>query len=366
MRQPPTAWFRRVLLPTGTALAIALTAYAGQSAPASASSSTASETQTTTVQRGVKAVPVPPAARAVDASSPDRVIGNGTPASCTSKKVVRAVAHGGVIAFDCGPEPVVIRLHHTAKVVNTSRRVVIDGGGLVTLSGGGKRRILYENACDPRQVRLKNCQDSRHPRLVVQHLTLAHGNSSGNEYFNGGGGAIFSYGGQLRIVDSTFIGNRCDRNGADLGGGAVRARFQYHNNPVYVVHSTFLSGRCSNGAALSGLNVSWVILNSMFRRNHAIGHGANPARPGTPGGGSGGAIYTDGEDYTVTIAGTVMRRNQANEGGGAIFYVSNDRTGTLHIQRSTLEDNVSERFETRPGIFYLGRGPIEVQHSVIR
>ena len=61
-----------------------------------------------------------------------------------------------------------------------------------------------------------------------------------------------------------------------------------------------------------------------------------------------------------------MRHNHANEGGGAIFYVSNDRSGRLHIHWSTLKDNVSERFETRPGIFYLGRGPIEVRHSIIR
>jgi hypothetical protein len=337
------------------------TAYAGTSATA-ASSATSSASA---VSNGAKPVPVPSAARAVDTSNPTHVIGHGTPGSCTSRKVVRAVAKGGVITFRCGPNPVVIRMRHTAKVVNTSRRVVIDGGGLVTLSGAGRRRILWENACDPRQVRLKNCQDSPHPLLVVQHLTLARGNSSGNKYFNGGGGAIFSYGGQLRIVDSTFVGNRCDRNGADLGGGAVRARFQYHNQPVYVVHSTFLSGRCSNGAALSSLNVSWVILNSMFRRNHAIGHGANPARPGTPGGGSGGAIYTDGENYTVTIAGTVMRRNQANEGGGAIFYVSNNRTGHLHVNWSTLRNNVSGTFETRPGIFYLGNGPMDLSHSLV-
>jgi hypothetical protein len=61
-----------------------------------------------------------------------------------------------------------------------------------------------------------------------------------------------------------------------------------------------------------------------------------------------------------------MRHNHAREGGGAIFYVSNDLSGTLHIHRSTLEDNVSEQFETRPGIFYLGRGPIDVRHSIIR
>jgi hypothetical protein len=261
---------------------------------------------------------------------------------------------------------VVIRMRRTAKVVNTHRRVVIDGGDLVTLSGMGKRRILYENACDPRQYRRRNCQDSARPHLVVQHITLANGNSSGDKDWGGGGGAILSYGGRLKIVDTTFVGNRCDRTGPDLGGGAVRARFQYHNLPVYVVSSRFRGGRCSNGAALSSINVSWTVLNSVFTGNSAIGHGANPQRPHTPGGGSGGAIYTDGEHYTLRVAGTLMRRNHANEGGGAIFYVSNNRTGRLHIHWSTLRSNVSERFETRPGILYIGHGPIDVGHSVIR
>src|SRR6478736_3485896 len=135
--------------------------------------------------RGVKHVPVPKAARAVDTSHPDHVIGNGTPSSCTSRKVVRAVAQGGVITFRCGPDPVVIAMHHTAKVVNkrpsgkVTRRVVIDGGGLVTLSGQRTRRILFQDTCDPRQVwSTDHCDDQPLPRLVVQHLTLAHGNST--------------------------------------------------------------------------------------------------------------------------------------------------------------------------------------------
>ena len=53
----------------------------------------------------MKHVPVPKAARAVDTSHPDHVVGHGTPAGCTSKRVVRAVAKGGVITFDCGPAP---------------------------------------------------------------------------------------------------------------------------------------------------------------------------------------------------------------------------------------------------------------------
>ena len=113
---------------------------------------------------GVRPVEVPRAARAVDTSNPDRWVGDGSPASCTSRAVVRAVAKGGVIRFRCGPDPVTIAMEKTAKVVNTSRRVVLDGGGLVTLSGGGERRILYQNTCDRAQVwTTSHCDDQPTP-----------------------------------------------------------------------------------------------------------------------------------------------------------------------------------------------------------
>ena len=121
------------------------------------------------VERGVKDVPVPKAARAADVSHPDHEIGDGTPASCTSRKVVRAVAKGGVITFDCGPDPIVIQMLRTAKVFNKrgdriTHRVVIDGGGLVTLSGMGRRRILYQNTCHPpSQWTTSHCDDQAFP-----------------------------------------------------------------------------------------------------------------------------------------------------------------------------------------------------------
>lgn len=301
-------------------------------------------------------VGVPREARAVDSSRPDRWVGNGTPGSCTSRAVVRAVARGGIIRFRCGPEPVRIEMRRTAKVVNTSRRVVLDGRGLVTLSGGGKRRILYQNTCDRRQTwTTSHCDDQATPRLVVQNLTFADGDSTGQTYEGGGGGAIFARGGRLKIVRSRFVGNRCDETGPDLGGGAVRALSQHDDRAVTVVGSTFRRGVCSNGAALSSIGVSWSIYNSVFTRNRAIGRGANPARPDTPGGGSGGAVYADGNDFRVLVAGTRMTRNHAREGGGAVFFVSNDRTGVLEIRSSTLRDNPSDGFETDPGIFFLGR-----------
>ncbi|MFJ5540593.1 hypothetical protein [Micromonospora chalcea] len=301
---------------------------------------------------------VPAEARAVDTSRPTRTVGSGTPASCTSEAVVKAVAAGGVITFDCGPAPVTITMKATAKVVNShGPRIVLDGGGKVTLSGGGKRRILYMNTCDQAQgFTTSHCQNQDHPQLTVQNLTFADGDSTGEKVEGGGGGAIFVRGGRFKVVNSRFVGNRCDRTGPDLGGAALRVLSQFENKPVYVVSSTFTGGVCANGGALSSIGVSWTVLNSVFRDNRAVGTGANPARGGTPGGGSGGAIYCDGNEFAVRIAGTVIEDNSANEGGGAIFFVSNNRTGTLQIDSSTLRRNPSRGFETKghPGIFFLG------------
>ncbi|HEY5360089.1 MAG TPA: hypothetical protein VIJ82_20795 [Streptosporangiaceae bacterium] len=301
---------------------------------------------------------VPPAARAVNTSHPTHVIGRGTPASCTSAAVVRAVAKGGVITFNCGPNPVTITMRATAKVVNTSQRVVLDGGGKVILSGGGQRRILYMNTCDPKQVwTTSHCQDQATPRLTVQNLTLENGNATGSDITGGSGGAVYAEGGLFKVVSSRFINNRCYPKGPDLGGAAIRAFEEWQGRPVYIVHSTFTGGVCSNGGALSSIGVSWTVLNSLLARNHAIGWGANPASAGAPGGGSGGAIYNDGDAYTLTVAGTIIRHNHAREGGGAIFFVSNNLTGTLHISHSVLHDNPSAGFHNFPGtIFYLGHG----------
>lgn len=317
---------------------------------------------------------VPAAARAADVSDPDIVIGNGTPASCTSQAVVAAVAAGGTIVFDCGPDPVTIVMQETAKVVNNADPdIVIDGGGLVTLSGGGERRILYMNTCDPAQVwTTPHCQNQDHPRLTVQNIAFTDGNSIGETAEGGGGGAIFVRGGRLKIVNALFTRNVCESTGPDVGGAAVRVLSQYDGQPVYVVNSTFgggpgLGNVCSNGPALSSIGVSMTVINSLFTHNEANGWGANPAQPGTPGGGNGGAIYNDGNTYTLRVEGSLIEDNSAREGGGGIFFVSNDRSGHLVIDGSILRRNPSGEFETAglPGIFYLGNGPAQVTASSI-
>ena len=305
---------------------------------------------------------VPAEAAFEDVSQPTTIVGSGTPASCSGDAFVDAVAKGGVITFNCGPDPVTITLTKTAKVFNNKGpKIVIDGAGKITLNGGDNTRILYQNTCDESLVyTTSHCDDQPDPQLSVQNLTFEHGSSKAETKDGGGGGAIFVRGGRVKILNSRFFNNVCDDTGPDVGGAAVRVLDQSGDRPVYVVNSTFggrdgLGNVCSNGGGLSSIGVSYTVLNSLFSYNKAIGRGQNPAKPNTPGGGSGGAIYNDGNKFTLTVCGSLIEHNSANEGGGAIFFVSNDRSGSLVISDSTLRQNPNDGFMTEgyPGIFVL-------------
>jgi hypothetical protein len=369
---------------------------------------------------------------ATSAPASATVIGNGTPAGCTSAAVVAAVAQGGTISFDCGPSAVTIDMTQTAKVVNSSPSVVLDGGGKVTLSGQGARRILYMDTCDRKQGwTTSHCQQQSTPKLVIENLTFEDGDSSGDGQT--GGGAVYAFGGGLTIQNSTFVDNRCAPvSGPDVGGGAVAALWQDHaaavqisgshfsanvcdnggagggggavfstqnrlavsgstftsnscaptgpdvggagvrayimHSPVVVTGSTFTNNVCSNGGALSSIGASWTVQHSTFTGNQAVGNGANPPAKGTPGGGSGGAIYNDGNQMHLSVVDSTLENNSANEGGGAIFFVSDNRAGTLSISGSQLIGNPNQGFQTPglPGIFFLGAHAPTIRHSVIK
>jgi hypothetical protein len=298
---------------------------------------------------------VPPEAGEEDASWTDHLVGDGTPESCTAAAFIEAVAQGGTITFHCGPDPFIITLDRPAKVYNDKPDVVIDGGGLITLSGGGATRLLYMNTCDPNQVwTTDHCQDQEHPRLSVQNITFIDGNSR-NETEYDGGGAIWVRGGRFKIVNCRFFNNVSEDLGPDTGGAAVRVFSQYRGLPVYVVNSTFggaegYGNTGANGGGISSIGVSWAIYNSLFSHNRAIGNGGNPAQSGTPGGGSGGAIYNDGNTMTLALYGTLIENNQVNTHGSAIFFITNDHTGTLHIEDSVIRNNSGGYWYELPGI----------------
>jgi hypothetical protein len=299
---------------------------------------------------------VPSEAGPADVTNPDHVVGTGTSASCTAEAFIAAVAEGGVITFNCGDEPVTITLSSPAKVHNGANPdVVIDGGGKVTLSGGGTTRILYMNTCDSSLTwTTDHCNNQDHPRLTVQNITFINANSKA-ETEHDGGGAIWVRGGRFRVINARFFNNYCADTGPDVGGAGIRVFDQYNGQPVYVVNATFggaegYGNQCSNGGGISSIGVSWTIINSLFSFNRAVGNGGNPADGGTPGGGSGGAIYNDGNTMTLSLRGTLIEDNQVNAYGSAIFFVSNDHSGSIEVRDSVIRRNTGGGWNVLPSI----------------
>ncbi len=299
-----------------------------------------------------------------DVSSPNHVIGTGTPASCTSAAFIAAVTAGGIITFNCGPDPATITLTQTAKVRNSIQKLVIDGGGKVTLSGGGANRILYTNTCDTSLGSVSgNCLYApAYPKITVQNITLADGdstNSTNGPWSDTGGGAISQLGAAGSRLSNRYSCAIAARPTALISAGApsgympsipTRPKSSDGSESRLTANIRSTSCRSTFGApagraaiarrgAISGLRTPITVLNSLISYNNAIGCCSNPAWSGTPGGGSGGAIYTDGEQYDLNIAGTIMEYNTAKAGGSAIDYVSNDETGHLRVTNSISRNN---------------------------
>ncbi|MEI9942468.1 MAG: hypothetical protein WDO69_35080 [Pseudomonadota bacterium] len=183
----------------------------------------------------------------------------------------------------------------------------------------------------------------------------------------------YAQGGSLKVVNSRFFNNVCDDLGSDVGGGAIR-KLDYlvaagagPRRPVWIVGSTFggksgLGNSCANGGALSSIGVSWNIINTLLAGNTAVGHGANDGQ-----GGNGGAIYNDGNEIVLNITSSPLENNLANEGGSAVFFVSNDKSGALTVKDSLTQNNPRGTFETAdlPGFYMIARAPAQVIDSQI-
>lgn len=322
---------------------------------------------------------IPAEGQAEDSTKPTTVVGTGTAASCTPDAFVAAVKTGGVVTFNCGSDTATIILTAPAVVQNSVDKVVIDGGGKIALSGGGTSRILEVATCDKTNGGYPpgngDCNTNPGPELVVQNLTFIDGSAKGipdGTTNAAGGGAIHAQGGSLKVVNSRFFNNVCDDLGSDLGGGAIR-KLDYlvatgagPARPVWIVGSTFgapnMGNHGANGGALSSIGVSWNILNSWFSSNQAVGHGANSGQ-----GGNGGAIYNDGNEIVMNLTSSLIEDGMANEGGTAIFFVSNDKSGSINITDSTTRNNPKGTFETAdlPGFYVLAKGPANVVNSQI-
>ena len=261
-----------------------------------------------------------PPISAVDTSGAT-VVGSGTPGSCTEAALLAALAsNNGAIRFDCGALPHTITLTSQLEI---DFDLTIDGGGLITLSGGGTTRII--DFRPPFEV----------PRtLTVQNLTFRDGSTAAlpGTTTDSGGAAIYrgSFG-TLNVIDSYFFDNVGPTLGQDVAGGAI---YSFGATTTTIVGSVFQNNRCSSGGALGHLFAHLQLYNSILDGNDATGVDGNPGN-----GGNGGAIYSDGNDQSMTICGSVLSNGVANARGGGFFRVSNNGVGPMTFDRTLVHGN---------------------------
>jgi len=301
-------------------------------------------------------------------------VGDGSPASCTEAALATAVAAGGVIAFACGPDPIVIPITATL-VPPLDRDTVIDGGGTVTLDGGDAVRLV--------EFVRPNYRTSN-TTLTLQRLRMIRGKAPGGGYVapdpgnpacaygfrDGGGGAVLVRDNRLVVIDCVFEMNAAATPGPDVGGGAIYA---LGSLGITVVGSRFIANTGSNAGAVGLLQSNGTFVNTTFAGNSSTGVGANYAggdAQGCPGvghpnqggaGGNGGAIAIDGSDDTdQTFCGVTFADNRSNELGGALFRTANNMARTTRIERSYFHGNASIK---NAGVMYLRNSKPLVIHA---
>jgi len=314
-------------------------------------------------------IALPSQAQPVDTSHPTTVVGTGTAASCTFAALDAAVKKGGIVTFNCGPGLVTVPV--TASLTPPTSNAyanqapvstVIDGGNKITLDGGNAVRLITwihdgswrvnNDTLTLQHIRLINGKAT--PTVVIPPCPPDGGISNtqcSQGYDDGEGGALSMRDGLLRVIDVTFANNQAALLGPDTGGGALY--LVGTGQPAYVVKSTFQSNKASNAGAMGMLWAGAFIFDSLFDGNSAVGTGANNNDPTQctcinngqneiGSGGNGGAIYKDGADgVDLTICGTQIRNNSANEFGAAVFLTADGSTARLILDDSLLKNNSS-------------------------
>jgi hypothetical protein len=283
---------------------------------------------------------------AVDVSVPTAVLGGGNAAGCSEAALRAALAGGGIITFDCGADPVVLTVTSELPV---TRDTVIDGGGKVTLSGGGSSRILH----------IKSAWNVATPLLTVQNLKFIDGFTSdvaNTTSTTQGGAAIFQDGGSLTVINCTFANNQCASTGQDVSGGAINGQ---GIGTLVIMGSVFSGNSGSNGGAVGTQAENVTIVNTTFSDNTASGTDGNPGN-----GGDGGALSFDGADVSLTLCGDIFTGNHANAQGGALFRVAyTDEPVT--IDRCSFEGNSVDMTNGLAGGLYLENVTIQMTGTTI-
>ncbi|MBW2462595.1 MAG: right-handed parallel beta-helix repeat-containing protein [Deltaproteobacteria bacterium] len=257
--------------------------------------------------------PVEPAGRV-------EVVGDGTAASCSEDALHAAATAlngaegGGTLTFDCGGEHTVA-LTRSLFVSNT---MILDGGGDITLSGGGAVRVI---------------ELDHHVDFVVQRLTIRGGYVAAGSENESGAGLLHPWFGTLRAIDVTFDDNHSASQANDVGGGAV-----YAGGLTEAVLSgcTFTNNSGSTGGGVLSRSTNLRVVDNVFFNNSATTYAESGQY------GNGGGLYIDrmwlDDPVDFSICGTVFDGNHAKVHGSAFFSYNLEGTGAV-FDRCTFRNN---------------------------
>jgi predicted outer membrane repeat protein len=295
-----------------------------------------------------------------------RVVGDGTPGSCTESALNTALSSASSIKFDCGGEHTITL--STQKTIDTD--TTIDGGGLITLSGGGSTRLF--NVLNGAQLTLQGLtiangfSKNDGGAVYVERLSKLTVNEStfqSNTGYNGGGIATNGWGWDddgvvLNISDSTFSNNIATAPAIAGGGNGGGGIYLSGGSTGTVVNSSFSNNQSSNGGAIHLLHSNLKVTNVYFSNNKA-----NNAV-----GGGGGAIYMDGTkglNGEVRIELSTFDGNSTNQLGGSFFSFP-EGSGGAFIDQSTFNGNISNNRGQGGAIYHqsaTGNGPLFIDNS---
>jgi hypothetical protein len=206
-------------------------------------------------------------------------VGSGTPESCTEATFTAAFAAGGLVTFNCGPNPHIIIV--TSQKTVLTGMTTLRGAGLITISGGNATRLFVVPAG---------------ATLVAEDIVLRNGRASELTERGAMGGAVLVDGGALSLLRSTI---------RDSGTA---------------------QGMVQRGGAIASVNGTVTLTASLLDGNDSD---------------SGGGVHSSGPDPSLTLVDTVVRNNRARgedgDGGGIAV-----RNGVVSIKGGRLEGNTAE------------------------
>lgn len=250
-------------------------------------------------------------------------VGDGTAASCTEEALHAAVERvngeegGGTVLFDCGGE-------HTiglTRSVLVSTTMILDGGGAITLSGGGAVRV----------IELDHYVD-----FVLQRITITGGFVPAGSENESGAGLLHPWFGTLKVIDAVFEGNHSASLDHDVGGGAIYAGGL---TEAVISGCTFSSNSGSTGGAILSRSTNLRVVDTVFFENTATSYAESGQY------GNGGGLYIDrmwlDAPIDFVICGSVFDSNHATVHGSALFSYNLEGSGAT-IDRCTFRDNDME------------------------